>query len=99
MITSALSIRRVQILHPLGLHLRPAGQFAEMARRFAAEVWVRRDETEVDGKSVLSLLCLAAGPGATLELVASGQDADQAVEALADLLLCQSHRDGAGTFP
>src|SRR5262249_30036903 len=91
--------RRVEVVHILGLHLRLAGQFVEMARVFAAKVRVRYNGAEADGKSVLDLMCLAAGFGAVLELEASGQDAEQAIETLADLLSPRSHGDGARSFP
>jgi phosphotransferase system HPr (HPr) family protein len=83
--------RRAEVAYPHGLHLRPADQLAAVARRFAAKVRVRFDGSEADGKSVLDLLCLAAGPGAVLELEAVGPDAEQAVEALADLLSSGAH--------
>ena len=78
--------RRAEVGHALGLHLRPASRFAEVAQRFDAEVRVRCDGSTVDGKSVIALLCLAAGPGSVLELEARGHDADRAVAALVDLL-------------
>lgn len=79
-----------EVASPHGLHLRPAGQFAAVARQFDAEVRVRFEGIEADGKSVLDLLCLSAGPGAVLDLEASGPDAEQALAALADLIWARS---------
>jgi phosphocarrier protein len=70
----------------LGLHARPAGQFVALADRFEAEIKVGRGEEWVDGRSVLSLLSLAASRGTRLCLRAVGPDARAAVEALGALL-------------
>ena len=74
------------ISNDLGLHARPAGQFVTLAARFESEISVGRGEEWVDGRSVLSLLSLAAGPGTKLCLRAVGPDAKEAVEALGRLL-------------
>lgn len=83
--------RPVVILNPLGLHLRPAGQFVGLARRFAAEIRVHRDGLCVDGKSILDFAMLAAGCGTHLELEARGPDAEAALAALADLVAARFH--------
>jgi phosphocarrier protein len=70
----------------LGLHARPAGQFVSLAARFSSEISVCRGDEWVDGRSVLSLLSLAAGNGSALRIRATGPDAAAAVEALGKLL-------------
>jgi phosphocarrier protein len=70
----------------LGLHARPAGQFVVLASRFASEISVGRGADWVDGRSVLSLLSLAAGRGTKLRVRAVGPDAQAAVEALGRVL-------------
>jgi phosphocarrier protein len=70
----------------LGLHARPAGQFVVLAGRFASEISVGRGEDWVDGRSVLSLLSLAASRGTKLRIRAVGADAQAAVEALGRVL-------------
>ena len=70
----------------LGLHARPASQFVSMAGRFRASIHVGRGGEWVDGRSILSLLSLAAGRGTTLRIRAEGEDADEAVAALGRLL-------------
>jgi phosphocarrier protein len=70
----------------LGLHARPAGQFVLLAERFESEIQVGRGEEWVDGRSVLSLLSLAASKGTRLCVRAEGPDARAAVEALGALL-------------
>jgi len=70
----------------LGLHARPAGRFVSLAGGFTAEIQVGRGNDWVSGKSVLSLLSLAAGPGTELRIRAAGPDAQAAVEALGSIL-------------
>ena len=70
----------------LGLHARPAGQFVTIAGRFECDVQVGRGDEWVDGRSVLSLLSLAAGQGTRLRIRAVGPDAAAAVEALGRVL-------------
>jgi phosphocarrier protein len=74
----------------LGLHARPAGMFVMIAKRFAASIEVARaegnNEDWVDGRSILSLLSLAASRGTRLRVRAEGSDAEDAVEALGRLL-------------
>jgi phosphocarrier protein len=70
----------------LGLHARPAGQFVVLAGRFESEIAVCRGSDCVDGRSVLSLLSLAAAAGTRLRIRAVGADAREAVEALGRLL-------------
>ena len=70
----------------LGLHARPAGEFVTLASRFQAEVDVCRGGEWVSGRSVLSLLSLAAGRGTKLRIRARGPDAKAAVAALGALL-------------
>ncbi len=75
-----------EIRNPLGLHARPAGRFVALAGDFASEIEVARGDEWVNGKSVLSLLSLAAAQGTTLRVRATGADARAAVEALGRVL-------------
>jgi len=70
----------------LGLHARPAGEFVVMASRFESEISVGNGREWVDGRSVLSLLSLAAGRGVELRIRAVGADAEEAVAALGALI-------------
>jgi phosphotransferase system HPr (HPr) family protein len=78
--------RAFTIRSELGLHARPAGEFAVLAGCFEAEISVGDGREWVDGRSVLSLLSLAAGRGVELRIRATGSDADKAVTALGALL-------------
>ena len=83
--------REFAINRELGLHARPAGQFVSLASRFESEITVGRGDEWVDGRSVLSLLSLAAGSGSALRIRATGPDAAEAVEALGRLLEAEEH--------
>ena len=90
--------RSVAIPNDHGMHLRPASKFVEVARVFDSEIRVCSKGSMANGKSVLSLLGLAAERGTTLALEARGHDAEDAVATLADLVSAQFHvvdgRDG-----
>lgn len=79
--------RQVTILNEKGLHVRPATKFAETAARFRSKIDVLKDGDRVNGKSSIDLLTLAAEPGAYLLIRADGEDAQQAVDALSQLVL------------
>jgi phosphocarrier protein HPr len=78
--------RTVRIRNKNGLHARPAAEIVKLATRFSSEITVRRDDLEVNGKSIMGVMMLAAEFGSTLTLRASGSDAAQALEALATLI-------------
>lgn len=77
----------VQILNKNGLHARPAAEIVKIAVKFQSEVTLVRDGMEVNGKSIMGVMMLAAECGATLVLRADGNDAQEAVDALAALIL------------
>lgn len=85
--------REFVVRSELGLHARPAGRFVALAGRYRSQVSVSRGEEWVSGRSVLSLLSLAAGPGTTLRVRAVGEDAEEAVMALGTLI--ESPHEGA----
>ena len=76
----------VQIVNKYGLHARPAAELVKLANRFSSEVWIRKDEVEVSGKSIMGVMMLAAECGSTVEIRASGEDSQAAVDALAQLI-------------
>ncbi len=78
--------RQVTILNRLGLHARPAAEFVKLAAKYTAEITVSRDQMEVNGKSIMGVMTLAAECGSEVLLRAEGQDAEAALEALAALL-------------
>ena len=81
----AIAVRRVIVSNPQGLHARPAHALAQLANRFQASIQIVKDGEPVDGKSILSILTLAAAQGTELVIRATGPDADAAVDALVAL--------------
>jgi phosphocarrier protein HPr len=81
-----LLTRLVTIANKRGLHARAAAKLATMAERFNASVDVQRDGQTVSARSIMGLMMLGAGMGATIELRAQGWDAREALEALAGLV-------------
>lgn len=79
-------IQDVVIQNRLGLHARASAQFVKTAGRFRAEITVEVGAQQVNGKSIMGLLLLAAAQGATLRLRATGVDAREALDALAALI-------------
>jgi phosphocarrier protein len=70
----------------LGLHARPAAMFVRIASRYRSEVWVSKEGEEVNGKSIMGLMMLAAGQGSKLRIRCEGPDADKAMEELEALI-------------
>lgn len=78
--------RTVTIVNPQGLHARPADLFVRTANQFGSTIQIKKGNESVDGKSILSLLTLAAEVGTQLEISATGNDADAAISALGGLV-------------
>ena len=79
-------VRTVVISNKYGLHARPAAEFVKLAGRFRSSVWVKKDDVEVNGKSIMGVMMLAAEHGSDITIRASGEDAEAAVQALVDLV-------------
>lgn len=78
--------REFTITNKLGLHARPAAMFVKLTNRFESEIWVEREEEEVNGKSIMGLMMLAAAHGSTILVTAEGGDAVEALAAIAELI-------------
>ena len=78
--------RSVQILNKNGLHARPAAEIVKISAKFQSEVTLARDGMEVNGKSIMGVMMLAAECGSTLLMRAEGSDAVAALDALAALI-------------
>jgi phosphocarrier protein HPr len=70
------------VVNKLGIHARPAAMFVKTANRFTCDIFVEKDGEKVNGKSIMGMMMLAAGPGSTLTVHAQGQDASQALAEL-----------------
>lgn len=84
--TSHTQERSFKIKNELGLHARAAAQFVKIASRYQAEILVRKDSNEVNGKSIMGILMLAAPKGSEIQIVADGQDGDEALKSLGELI-------------
>src|SRR5438094_10532294 len=78
--------RELVVRNKLGIHARPAAMFVKTANRFECDVFVEKDGEKVNGKSIMGLMMLAAGPGSKLHVWAEGADAARAVSELESLL-------------
>jgi len=85
--------REVVIQNRYGLHARPAAMFVKTSNRFKSEVWVEKDGEEVNGKSIMGLMMLAAGHGSKLKVSASGSDAEKFLDEIEQLVVKRFHEE------
>jgi phosphocarrier protein HPr len=78
--------RSVEIKNKLGLHARAAAKLVHTAARFKADIKIRKGDEEVDGKSILGILLLAAGRGSSILVKANGEDERDALDAVEKLI-------------
>lgn len=78
--------KEVTILNRLGLHARPAAMFVRVVSRFRSDIWVAKEGEEINGKSIMGLMMLAAGQGSKLRIRAEGPDAAEAVKEIEELI-------------
>jgi len=88
--------RRLRIANRYGLHARPAALFVETCNRFSCRIQVLFSGAEANGKNILDIMTLGAGPGTDLEVTASGEDAAAALEALAALVAANFGEEADG---
>jgi phosphocarrier protein HPr len=86
-------VKEIAIVNRLGLHARPAAMFVRIASRHRCEVWVAKEEEEVNGKSIMGLMMLAAGQGSKLRIRCEGPDAGKALEELEELINSRFNED------
>jgi len=79
--------KEVSIINKLGLHARAAAKFVTLASRFQCDIQLSRASRVVNGKSIMGVMMLAAAKGASLELIADGEDEQEALQALEQLIL------------
>lgn len=84
----------VTVANTYGLHARPAAEFVKLASQYECEIMVAKDSLEVNGKSIMGVMMLAAERGSRLQIRASGVDAREAVDALVDLVDRQFGEEG-----
>jgi phosphocarrier protein HPr len=85
--------KSIPVINRLGLHARPAAMFVRIASRYRSEVWVAKEGEEVNGKSIMGLMMLAAGQGSNLRIRCEGPDAAKAMEELEELINARFNED------
>ena len=83
---SATMTKDFLVSNKLGIHARPAAMFVKTANRFTCDIFVEKDGEKVNGKSIMGLMMLAAGPGSKVTVIANGHDASQALVELETLI-------------
>ena len=78
--------RDVLVVHPQGMHARPAALFVQLAKRFTSDISITKGRKKADGKSIMGLLTLALEAGSEIRIIADGPDAQEAVERLANFI-------------
>ena len=78
--------KELVVVNKLGIHARPAAMFVKTANLFESDVFVEKDGETVNGKSIMGLMMLAAGPGCKIRVLAEGEDAAQAIHEIEALL-------------
>src|SRR5216117_293844 len=85
--------KEIAIINRLGLHASPAAMFVRIASRYRSEIWVSKESEEVNGKSIMGLMMLAAGQGSKLRIRCEGPDAEKAMEELEELIKARFNED------
>src|SRR5712692_2964237 len=83
----------ITIVNRLGLHARPAAMFVRIASRYRAEIWVDKEGEQVNGKSIMGLMMLAAVQGSKLHIRCEGLDADKAMQEIEELIKARFNED------
>ena len=78
--------KEVTIVNRLGMHARPAAMFVRIASRYRSEIWVEKEGEQINGKSIMGLMMLAAGQGSKLIIRCEGPDASRALDELEQLI-------------
>jgi len=86
--------RELPIINKRGLHARASAKFVQMVERFNAEIWVTRGRETVGGTSIMGLMMLAAGPGTSVIVSATGHEAQAAIDAIAELVASKFNEEG-----
>lgn len=85
--------KEITIKNKTGLHARPAALFVQMANKYESDITILKGDQEVNGKSIMGILMLAAERGSTITIVADGDDAESAAKELSNVLLQDAEPD------
>jgi phosphocarrier protein HPr len=86
--------KELLIINKRGLHARASAKFVQTVEKFSAEVWVTRGSETVGGTSIMGLMMLAAGPGTTIRVSATGPEAEAAIAAITKLVESKFNEEG-----
>ncbi len=81
-----MATHAIPIINKLGLHARAAAKLVQTASRFQADITLKHNGREVSGKSIMGVMMLAAGKGTTIDVTTAGADADEAMQAIRELI-------------
>ena len=85
--------KEITVINRLGLHARPAAMFVRIASRYRSEIWVEKEGEQINGKSIMGLMMLAAGLGSKLKITCEGADSDKALIEIEALILRKFDED------
>ncbi|MBS4195398.1 HPr family phosphocarrier protein [Lederbergia citri] len=85
-----MAVKEVEVKLNTGLQARSAAQFVQEASRFLSDVFIEKDGRKVNAKSIMGLMSLAIGPGATIKLLAEGNDEEEALDTLSAFVQSES---------
>jgi len=85
--------KEITIVNRLGMHARPAAMFVRIASRFRCEIWVEKEGEQINGKSIMGLMMLAAGQGSKLLIRCEGPDAEKAMEEIEALIAAKFNEE------
>ena len=85
--------KEITIVNRLGMHARPAAMFVRIASRYRCEIWVEKDGEQINGKSIMGLMMLAAGQGSKLRIRCEGPEAQTAMAELEQLIASRFNED------
>ena len=85
--------KELTIINRLGLHARPSAMFVKVCSRYKADIWVEKDGEQVNGKSIMGLMMLAAGQGSKLRVTCEGVDAEKALQEIESLIQSRFDED------
>jgi phosphocarrier protein len=86
-------VKELLVQNKMGIHARPAAMIVRVTNKYKAEVFVEKDEEQVNGKSIMGLMMLAAGHGSIIAVTAEGPDSEAAIEAVGDLIARKFEED------
>ena len=78
--------KKIEIINKLGLHARAAAQFVQLASSFSSHIEIEKDKRRVNGKSIMGVMMLAAGKGSVITLYADGEDEEESINKLEELI-------------